>query len=61
MLTRTQITEHIYDDSFDLDSNVIEVFINGLRKKIDTGHERKLIETIRGAGYIIRSSNDACY
>jgi DNA-binding response OmpR family regulator len=54
VLSRTEITEHIYDDSFDLDSNVIDVFINSLRKKIDKDHSKKLIHTVRGAGYILK-------
>lgn len=54
VISRTEITEHIYDDSFDLDSNVIDVFINSLRKKIDRDHPVKLIHTVRGAGYILK-------
>jgi DNA-binding response OmpR family regulator len=54
VLSRSQITEHIYDDSFDLDSNIIDVFINGLRKKVDRDHPRKLIHTVRGYGYMLR-------
>lgn len=54
VLSRTEITEHIYNDSFDLDSNIIDVFITTLRKKIDKDHPKKLIHTVRGAGYIIR-------
>lgn len=47
VLSKTQITEHIYDQNFDLDSNVIEVLINRLRKKLEPG----LIHTRRGLGY----------
>ncbi len=54
VISRIEITEHIYDDSFDLDSNVIDVFINSLRKKIDKNHSVKLIHTVRGAGYILK-------
>ena len=54
VLSRTEITEHIYDDSFDLDSNVIDVFINSLRNKIDKDYPVKLIHTVRGAGYILK-------
>ncbi len=54
VISRIEITEHIYDDSFDLDSNVIDVFINSLRKKIDKNHPVKLIHTVRGAGYILK-------
>ncbi len=51
VLSRTTLTEHLYDNDFDLDSNVIDVFIHRLRGKIDRGHGRKLIRTVRGAGY----------
>ncbi|MFQ5901252.1 MAG: response regulator [Thermodesulfobacteriota bacterium] len=54
VLSRTEITEHIYNDSFDLDSNIIDVFITTLRRKIDRDHPRKLIHTVRGAGYILK-------
>ncbi|MGF1474751.1 MAG: response regulator [Geminicoccaceae bacterium] len=45
--SRTELTEHIYDQDFDLDSNTIEVFVGRLRKKIGADH----IETVRGMGY----------
>ncbi|MBI5664757.1 MAG: response regulator transcription factor, partial [Nitrospirae bacterium] len=54
VLSRTNIIEHVYDDSFDLYSNVIDVHINSLRNKIDKGHTNKLISTVRGSGYILR-------
>lgn len=54
VLSRTEITEHIYDESFDKDSNIIDVYINYLRKKIDTDPEKKLIQTVRGAGYMLK-------
>ena len=49
--SKTALTEHIYDQDFDLDSNVIEVFVRRLRKKLDPGNEYGLIETLRGQGY----------
>ena len=49
--SKTVLTEHIYDQDFDLDSNVIEVFIRRLRKKLDPDNTYKLIETLRGQGY----------
>lgn len=52
--SKTVLTEHIYDQDFDLDSNVIEVFIRRLRKKLDPNNELKLIETLRGQGYKLR-------
>jgi heavy metal response regulator len=54
VLSRTYISEHIYDYDFDLDSNVIDVFVNRIRNKIDRGSEAKLIHTVRGAGYMLK-------
>lgn len=51
IVSKTQLTEHIYDQDFDLDSNVIEVFVGRLRKKIDPQGTIKPIETLRGRGY----------
>ncbi|MDC8831744.1 response regulator transcription factor [Alteromonas gilva] len=53
VISKTELTEHIYDQDFDLDSNVIEVFIGRLRKKIDPENRLKPIETMRGRGYRI--------
>ncbi len=53
LVTRTQITEHVWDYNFDSMSNVVDVFLNTLRKKIDTGFDTKLIHTIHGVGYKI--------
>ena len=52
-VSKTELTEHIYDQDFDLDSNVIEVFIGRLRKKIDPSGVLKPIDTLRGRGYRI--------
>jgi two-component system, OmpR family, response regulator len=54
VLSRTVLTEHLYNQDFDLDSNVIDVFINRLRNKIDRRSDEKIILTIRGAGYMLR-------
>ncbi len=54
VLTRTMFWEHLYDYNFDLDSNVIDVFIHRIRNKIDKGFERKLIHTLRGSGYMLK-------
>jgi two-component system response regulator PhoP len=51
IISKTVLTEHIYDQDFDLDSNVIEVFVGRLRKKLDPQNELKPIETVRGRGY----------
>ncbi|NDV90970.1 response regulator [Alteromonas sp. 345S023] len=56
VISKTELTEHIYDQDFDLDSNVIEVFIGRLRKKIDPTGELKPIDTLRGRGYRISRS-----
>ena len=53
-LTRTALSEHLYDHDFDLDSNIIDVFINRIRNKIDRGSGEKIIRTVRGAGYILK-------
>ena len=50
---RADIAEHVWDDSFDPMSNLIEVYIQRLRRKIDDGHTPKLIRTRRGAGYTL--------
>lgn len=51
VISKTTLTEHIYDQDFDLDSNVIEVFIRRLRKKLDPDNKHNFIETKRGQGY----------
>jgi len=55
VLTRTMITEHVWDYSFDSATNVIDVYVNYLRRKIDAGRERKLIHTVRGVGYVLKA------
>ncbi len=54
IISRTELIEHVYDTDFDLDSNVIDVYINYLRNKIDKGFDKHLIHTLRGAGYILK-------
>jgi len=54
VLTRTMIAEHVWDQNFDSYTNVIDVYVNYLRKKIDQGFDEKLIHTVRGAGYVMR-------
>ncbi len=53
VLTRTMIAEHIWNYDFDSATNVIDVHVKNLRQKIDGPFERKLIQTVRGAGYRI--------
>ena len=56
---RADIAEHVWDDSFDPMSNLIEVYIQRLRRKVDDGQPSKLIRTRRGAGYTIAGDDDA--
>ncbi len=56
VLTRTMIAEHVWDYNFDTFTNVIDVYINHLRKKIDKSHEQKLLHTLRGVGYVMKES-----
>lgn len=53
IVTRTQVTEHVWDYNFDALSNVVDVFITTLRRKINTRFKNKLIQTIHGVGYKI--------
>jgi two-component system copper resistance phosphate regulon response regulator CusR len=53
IVTRAEIAEHVWDESFDVLSNTIEVYINRLRKKIDEPHPIRLIHTRRGEGYLL--------
>ena len=53
VVTRTQIIEHVWDYNFESLSNVVDVFIGTLRKKIDKGEKIKLIHTLHGVGYMI--------
>ena len=54
VLTRTMIADHVWDYDFDPMTNVIDVYVNYLRNKIETGHEPKLIHTVRGVGYVLK-------
>ncbi len=56
VLTRTMIIERVWDYDFDTDTNVIDVYVNYLRKKIDADRDQKLIQTVRGAGYVLRDT-----
>jgi two-component system, OmpR family, response regulator len=56
VLSRTQIREHVWDDGFDGDSNVVDVYIRYLRQKIDRAFSLDMIETVRGAGYRIKGN-----
>jgi two-component system copper resistance phosphate regulon response regulator CusR len=58
VVSRTDIAEHVWDESFDPFSNLIEVYVNRLRRKIDPDGSAGLLQTRRGAGYILRSGED---
>ncbi|MEW6088553.1 MAG: response regulator transcription factor [bacterium] len=54
VVTRTMISEHVWDINFDTFTNVIDVYVNYLRNKIDEGFKVKMIHTLRGRGYILK-------
>jgi DNA-binding response OmpR family regulator len=54
VLTRTSIGEHVWDMNFDSDSNVIDVYVSMLRRKLDRGFDERLIHTVIGTGYCLR-------
>jgi two-component system copper resistance phosphate regulon response regulator CusR len=53
VLSRTMIIEHVWDQSFDGATNIVDVYVRHLRNKVDQNYERKLIRTVRGVGYAI--------
>ncbi len=55
VMSRTLITEYAWDYHFDPGTNIVDVVINRLRKKIDSGHAQKLIHTVRGVGYMVKA------
>jgi heavy metal response regulator len=57
VLTRTSIGEHVWDMNFDSDSNVIDVYVSMLRRKVDKGFECRLLHTVIGTGYSLREEN----
>jgi two-component system response regulator PhoP len=59
VVSKTELLEHLYDFNWEKFSNVLEVFVSGLRRKIDGGGEGKLIHTIRGHGYSLRSTESS--
>jgi len=56
VLSRGEIAEHTWEESFDAGSNVIDVYVNYLRNKVDKGFDQKLIHTVVGMGYVLRVS-----
>ena len=57
VLSRDRLEEHLWNFDYAGGSNVIDVYIRYLRKKIDEGHEPKLIHTVRGAGYVLKDES----
>ncbi len=55
VMSRTLITEYAWDYHFDPGTNIVDVVINRLRKKVDTGHAQKLVHTVRGVGYVVKA------
>ncbi len=54
VMSRTLITEYAWDYHFDPGTNIVDVVINRLRKKVDSGHDQKLVHTVRGVGYVVK-------
>jgi len=58
VVPRSEIQARVWEDSFELSTNIIDVYINALRKKIDSGGRDKVIETVRGVGYRVRGQRE---
>ncbi len=58
VLTRTLIAEHVWDQSFDNETNVVDVYINHLRSKVDSDPAKRLIHTVRGVGYVLKIGDE---
>jgi DNA-binding response OmpR family regulator len=58
VVSRSEIQARIWEDSFDLSTNIIDVYINALRRKLDAGEKERLIQTVRGVGYRLGESVD---
>ena len=58
VLSRNMIIEHVWDQSFDGITNIVDVYVRHLRAKLDDPHDFKMIRTVRGAGYMIRAGGD---
>ena len=59
VVSRSEIQARIWEDSFDLSTNIIDVYINALRRKLDAGEKEKLIQTVRGVGYRLGEPGEA--
>ncbi|HQJ74272.1 MAG TPA: response regulator transcription factor [Bacteroidota bacterium] len=58
VLTRSIIAQHVWEYNFDVESNIVDVYINRLRNKIDFGDNKKLIHSIKGVGYVMKVEDD---
>lgn len=56
VISRVKLSEHVYDYHFDSDTNVIDVYINKLRNKIDKGFDKPVLHTVRGIGYMLKEN-----
>ena len=56
VISRVKLSEHVYDYHFDSDTNVIDVYINKLRNKIDKGFDKTVLHTVRGIGYMLKEN-----
>jgi len=59
VLSRNMIIEHVWDQSFDGITNIVDVYVRHLRSKVDDGYKPKMIHTVRGTGYVIRAAGSA--
>ena len=59
VLTRTAIAEHVWDFNFEWQSNIVDVFVKTLRQKLEESGETRVIQTIRGVGYVLRETESA--
>lgn len=58
ILSRTQIAQHVWNVSFDMESNVIDVYVKLLRQKVDKGFQKQLIKTVVGIGYVLSEQDE---
>ncbi len=58
VMSRNMIIEHVWDQSFDGFTNIVDVYVRHLRAKVDDAHEFKMLRTVRGTGYMIRSEEE---
>jgi two-component system copper resistance phosphate regulon response regulator CusR len=59
VLSRTMIIEHVWDESFEGLTNIVDVYVRHLRSKVDVNHPNKLIRTVRGVGYMVSDQPEA--